>query len=128
MLQAVQKNSGDPAPAESASFDDFWLLYPKRVARRDAEKAWTRLTDGERVASLVALVKWRRVWLARDEMQFVPHAATWLRGARWEDELPSDATPMHASHVATSLPPLPERGEMPAEVRAALAKLRARRG
>ena len=127
MLQMVTKNTADPAQNESAAFDDFWTLYPKRVARLDAVKAWAKLSDAERMDALVALVKWRRVWLARDEMQFVPHAATWLRGARWEDELPSDSTPLHASHVATSLPPLPERGEMPAEVRAALAKLRGRK-
>ena len=122
MLRAVTVEA-----QQQATFDDFWTLYPKRIARLDAVKAWAKLSDAERMDALVALVKWRRVWLARDEMQFVPHAATWLRGARWEDELPSDSMPLHASHVPAGPPPLGERGEMPAEVRAALAKLRGRK-
>ncbi len=121
-LRAIE-NASDPA-----TFDDFWLMYPKRVARRDAEKAWARIGPDERVAALVALVKWRRVWLARGEIQYVPHAATWLNGARWEDELPQDiAAPQHASHVAATMPEQAERGAMPQEVRDLLTKLKARR-
>lgn len=118
-LRAIE-NASDPA-----TFDDFWLMYPKRVARRDAEKAWARIGPDERVAALVALVKWRRVWLARGEIQYVPHAATWLNGARWEDELPQDiAAPQHASHVVAAIPDAPDRGNMPQEVKDLLAKLR----
>lgn len=119
-LRAIE-NSSDPA-----TFDDFWLMYPKRMARRDAEKAWARIGPDERVAALVALVKWRKVWLARGEIQYVPHAATWLNGARWEDELPEQAQmgPQHASHVAATMPEPAERGAMPQEVRDLLAKLK----
>lgn len=122
-LRAIE-NASDPA-----TFDDFWLMYPKRVARRDAEKAWARIGPDERVAALVALVKWRKVWLARGEIQYVPHAATWLNGARWEDELPEQAQmgPQHASHVAATMPEQAERGAMPQEVRDLLTKLKARR-
>ena len=119
-LRAIENTS------DAATFEDFWLMYPKRVARRDAEKAWARVGHEERVAALVALVKWRRVWLARGEIQYVPHAATWLNGARWEDELPEQAQmgPQHASHVAATMPEQAERGAMPQEVRDLLAKLK----
>lgn len=122
-LRAIENTS------DAATFEDFWLMYPKRVARRDAEKAWARVSPEERVAALVALVKWRRVWLARGEIQYVPHAATWLNGARWDDELPEQAQmgPQHASHVAATMPEQAERGAMPQEVRDLLTKLKARR-
>lgn len=122
-LRAIENTS------DAATFDDFWLMYPKRMARRDAEKAWARVSPEERVAALVALVKWRRVWLARGEIQYVPHAATWLNGARWDDELPEQAQmgPQHASHVAATMPEQAERGAMPQEVRDLLTKLKARR-
>lgn len=124
MLQAVPKDSSDKAVSDWATFEAFWTLYPRRVAKRDAEKAWAKLTSGERGDALVALVKWRRVWLARGDMQFVPHPATWLNGARWEDELPDDAIPAHASHVVAKPPESPERGEMPEAVRAVFEKIK----
>lgn len=71
------------------AFGDFWLLWPKRVARKDAERAWARLTDAQKMQAIIALVDWRSCWLARNEMDYVPHAATWLNGERWEDELPA---------------------------------------
>src|SRR6185312_6675573 len=81
------------------SFADFWSLYPRRVARKDAERAWQRLSADERIDATIAISKWRAVWIARGEMQYVPHCSTWLNVQRWEDELPNDAMPNHASHV-----------------------------
>lgn len=113
------------AESNSASFDDFWTLYPKRVAKRDAEKSWARIAAEDRLAAVVALAKWRRVWLARGEMQFVPHASTWLNGARWEDELPVDASPRPAAQKLAEFSTA-TRGEMPQEVRELIAKLKKR--
>lgn len=126
MLSAVAKISRDTEPMESATtFDDFWTLYPKRVAKRDAEKAWNRLSEDERMQAVVAVSKWRRIWMARD-LQYAPHASTWLNGARWEDELPADAVPRPAAHAPAALPADGMRGTMPDEVKALLAKLRRR--
>lgn len=108
---------------DAATFDDFWTLYPKRVAKRDAEKSWARLTEADRLAAVVGVAKWRKVWMARGEMQYVPHASTFLNGARWEDELPAEQVSTYAAHAPAKLNTA-ERGEMPEEVRALLAKLR----
>lgn len=110
-----------------ATFDDFWLLYPRRVARRDAMKAWAQMTAAEQMAAVVAMVDWRRVWATKDK-EFLPYPATWLRGGRWEDELPETDGPSSAAHVAAALPAVGERVAMPDKVRAVLAKLRAGRG
>lgn len=119
MLQLVTE-----APAAEPVFTDFWTLYPKRVARFDAEKAWKKLTAVQRVEALTALCSWRSVWIAEGRGQFVPHAATWLNGQRWEDELPETWTTSHASHTAAKLPLAGERAEMPQHVKDAIARLK----
>jgi hypothetical protein len=130
MLSIVQE-SDQFTKHEQPTFDDFWLLYPKRMARLEAVKAWSRMTSVQHVAAITGLVGWRKVWMDRGELQFVPNAATWLRGERWEDELPmpqgmqaGDLSPLHLSHVAANLPDRGERVSMPEHVRALLAKLR----
>jgi hypothetical protein len=112
-----------------ATFENFWLLYPRKVAKLDARKAWLRLTTAQTVACLTALVMWRKQWMDRGELQFVPHAATWLHGERWEDELPTplkpaDSAPLSSSHLPANLPHQSERSAMPDHVRALLASLR----
>lgn len=107
------------------SFPSFWLLYPRRVAKRDAEKAWLKLGEHDRLAAIVGAARWRRVW-AQMSPEFIPHASTWLNGARWEDELPAEQVSNHAAHQPAKFAEA-ERGEMPAEVKAMLAKLKAGR-
>jgi DNA replication protein DnaC len=119
MLKAVE------APEQWNTFDNFWALYPRRVARKDSEKAWMRLDEKQRADAIEALVAWRKIW-AQKEIQYIPHASTWLNGERFYDELPTNNTPTHASHVPAKPHLESERGEMPESVKAAIAKVRAR--
>ena len=116
----------DVTADDQPTFADFWLLYPKRVARLDAERAWKRLSLAQHVEALTALVVWRAHWVADGRLQYAPHAATWLNGQRWTDELPDSWGASHASHIAATLPAKGERVVMPEHVKAAIAKLRAR--
>lgn len=69
-------------------FDEFWKLYPRKVKKRDSEKAFLRLQKHEQEAALEALPTHVRYWqLKETETEFIPHASTWLNQARWEDEL-----------------------------------------
>ncbi len=72
-------------------FADWYALYPKKVARRDAEKAWAKLTLPQRQMAVDALPahvhRWRMTATGWD---FMPHAATWLNGQRFLDELPNN--------------------------------------
>lgn len=121
MLQVV---SSQPQEEVRPTWELFWSLYPRRVAKKDAEKAWSRMKEAERFDAIVALVDWRRVWVSRGEMEFVPYPATWLNGERWTDELPQDCSPRHASHAPAKPREEVERGEMPQAVRDAIARLR----
>jgi hypothetical protein len=122
MLNLVKQEPLTESP--QADFATFWLLYPRRVAKRDAEKAWSKMTPAERFDAVVALADWIKVWRARGDLEFVPYPATWLNGARWEDELPTDFANRPASHAPSSAKPEVSRGEMPQNVRDAIARLK----
>ena len=67
-----------------SDFGIFWAVYPKRVAKKDAEKAWKRLTSQQKVAAMEALPKHIEKWA---DPEFIPYPASWLNGERWEDVL-----------------------------------------
>lgn len=116
----LRKLESEPAPDP---FADFWLLYPRRVAKKDAIKAWNRIPDTLHVRILTALVAWRAVWRDKDA-EYLPYPASWLNGERWEDELPQEFRRSHLSHVPAQPNAPTERTQMPDHVRALLAKLR----
>jgi hypothetical protein len=67
------------------TFDEFWELYPRKQAKKDAFKAWGQmaLTEEAHTAIREAL-QWQvrsRGWLRG----FIPLPATYLRGERWTD-------------------------------------------
>jgi hypothetical protein len=72
-------------------FEEFWKLYPRKVARAHALKMWRRLTTEEKFAALHALPVHIRYWdAAGRDADRIPHAGSWLNpvdGRRWEDEL-----------------------------------------
>ncbi|WP_258010475.1 hypothetical protein [Pseudomonas protegens] len=80
------------AEAQTVPFESFWKLYPRKANKAAAEKAWKKLkVDADLFAVLAqALAKQATSidWL-KSGGQFIPHAATWLHGKRWEDELPA---------------------------------------
>lgn len=121
----------EPAPEQEpeivADFDVFWLLYPRHVAKANARKAWDKINPALHVSIIEAVAAWRPVWATKDA-EFLPHAASWLNGERWDDELPRGVKVSAASHqqFAPSAPPQP-KGELPAHVLAMIAKLKAQK-
>jgi hypothetical protein len=71
-----------------ATFEEFWELYPRRVAKAHARKMWSRLGQGDKFKALHALPVHVRYWKAAGrEYERIPHPGSWLGGERWEDEL-----------------------------------------
>lgn len=72
-----------------ARFDRFWAVYPRRVAKREAQKAWRQIDPDdaltERICAAVEQARQSDQW-RRAEGRYVPHPATWLRRGGWEDE------------------------------------------
>lgn len=80
-----------PAAADaSADFDRFWTLYPRKVGKQAAAKAFTKALRSTDVATIAAgLRNATAVWTATGtEARFIPHPATWLNEGRWADEQP----------------------------------------
>lgn len=79
-----------PRPSlESAEFKAFWELYPKKVAKVEAVKAWEKMTlFTEPALILQGLERWKQSeqW---QEMRYIPYPATFLNQRRWSDEVPS---------------------------------------
>lgn len=91
---AAKKSDGGP------DFSTFWGLWPRKTAKKDAERAWSKLRPAERRLVLHVLPKHVEYWkAARTEMLFVPYPATWLNGERWKDEVvipaPKPARPVN---------------------------------
>jgi hypothetical protein len=88
------ENSSSPADADEGSlvesFERFWALFPKKVAKREAMKAWGRLAKkGADLDEVIAgLERHAAVWAdTGTERQFIPYPATWLNREQWLDEL-----------------------------------------
>ncbi|MEB0133455.1 Pyocin large subunit-like protein [Pseudomonas sp. CCI2.4] len=87
-----QELCGDDAVDSDALFASFWKLYPRKVSKDAAQKAWGKLnlstdlfnTICEALAKHCLLDDW-----AKGGGQFVPHASTWINGRRWTDEMPT---------------------------------------
>jgi len=69
-------------------FQVFWTQYPRKVAKRAAEKAWNRLSKQEQEEALNALPNHIKYWQLKDtDKEYICHAQTWLNQGRWEDEI-----------------------------------------
>jgi len=81
--------------ASSAEFDAFWSVYPKRIGRGLAEKAWKKaltFAPASEITSVARSYPWN------SDPQFIPHPATWLNQRRWQDDL----TPMQTKLEGTA--------------------------
>lgn len=73
-------------------FEQFWSKYPRKMAKRHAEKAFNKLPSDEQELALEAISQHIEYWrIKQTEKEFIPHPATWLNQARYFDEL--DMTP-----------------------------------
>lgn len=87
-----------PTPPADQDFDVFWARYPNKKGKQAARKAWAKIQPTTAlVMTIQTALEWqeRQPQWVKDGGRFVPHAATWLNGRRWEDEpfhTPTDAT------------------------------------
>ena len=58
-------------------FDTFWNLYPKKIAKADALKAWNKATKKKTADELIALTKAYSESKLPDQ-QYIPYPASWL--------------------------------------------------
>lgn len=71
-------------------FDRFWSVYPRKVSKVSALKAFEKLkVDEELLNTMISAIEKQKKsdqWI-RDNGQYIPHPSTWLNQHRWEDEV-----------------------------------------
>jgi len=79
-------------------FNEFWLVYPKKVGKAAAQKAWLKLKPNtklhEQIKEAIQCQIEGEQW-KRENGRFIPNPTTWLNQRRWEDETstPQPSTP-----------------------------------
>jgi AraC-like DNA-binding protein len=66
------------------SFETFWLLYPKKVAKADAVKAWRQAIKRKPAEEIIELAK-QYAQTKLPAIEYIPNGSTWLNNNRWED-------------------------------------------
>lgn len=89
-----EEEDKEPKPPSSAGadgaepFDQFWEAYPHKVDKIEARKVWAKLKpDAALLATILAAVEAQKAgdqWM-RDNGQYIPGPARWLRAGRWLD-------------------------------------------
>lgn len=74
---------------DDARFDAFWHVYPRKVGKDAARKAFEkRKPDDDLLRIMIGAVKRQSKlpsW-TKDGGQFIPHPSTWLNEGRWMDD------------------------------------------
>lgn len=68
-------------------FDQLWSLYPRKVGKGQARKAFKAASKKADFYDLLPKLMDYVQTLEGKDKQYIPHLATWLNGERWEDEV-----------------------------------------
>jgi hypothetical protein len=86
----VRREEGKNTTLHQNGFDSFWSLYPKKIGKLAALKAWKKINPNpevvETIVQAVGEQKACEQW-SKDNGQFIPYPATWLNQGRWEDKV-----------------------------------------
>jgi len=70
----------------SDGFDEFWSLYPNKVGKEAARKAWAKAKPG--IDNVLHALGWQinsEQW-KKNGGQFIPNPSTYINQGRWQDE------------------------------------------
>ena len=63
-------------------------MYPRKISKRMAQKAFERLTLQEQTQAIEAMPDHIKYWKTNETaLVFIPHLSTWLNQYRFEDEI-----------------------------------------
>jgi hypothetical protein len=81
---------------EKIPFETFWELYPRSENKKQANEKWLKLKKSEQE---IIIEKLPKMFIGK-ELNFIPHASTFLNQKRWEDEIETPAPqPRPSPHV-----------------------------
>ena len=88
----TKKTIKQEKPTDTA-FDEFWKLYPKKIAKADALKAWNKATKLKTADELLKLTKAYAEGKLPDAT-FIPYPASWLNKGLYESVEIAEAKPL----------------------------------
>lgn len=98
-----------PKAADDERFETFWKTYPKKVGKKDAQRAWKKIKPDKDLFDRIikAVTDWKDSdqW-TKDGGQYIPNPATWLNRGSWDDEIPKVRAPVKKNQFSN----FPQRG------------------
>jgi DNA-binding MarR family transcriptional regulator len=82
------RSSTESRTTEEIDFEPFWKAYPRKVNKKTAQIAWRNLSKTDKKRARDGL----KDFPFSKEERFIPHASTWIRQRRWEDEIEEEVT------------------------------------
>jgi hypothetical protein len=117
----------------SNKFDEFWVVYPRKVGKQDAQRAYLRALKNATHEEIVEGAQRYASDPNRVE-QFTAHPATWLNRGSWGDQPLPPRTPQNGLRAVITTPTIvpprftaeeaPQGAPMPDSVRRLLGDLR----
>lgn len=98
---AETKATVQPSAAQSR-FGEFWLVYPNKKGRKDAERHWKREGCDPLADQIIAHVHLMRVQDDGWRRGYVPMGSTYVNGRRWEDR-PTGPPQSHSSEPSKGM-------------------------
>lgn len=83
----TQRNRQPSSPRCASRFEEFWAVYPKKVAKKPTETKWKAKRLDALADRLIADVRKRQAEDGRWLDGYIPNPSTYLAQERWEDEL-----------------------------------------
>lgn len=104
MIRARMQDEIDDLRAEIArltttmddgTFQEFWDVYPRRVGKEAARKAWRKIKDKPATLEKIrTALLWQVKQDSWQDEKFIPHPSTYLSHGRWDDDPPKQKDQM----------------------------------
>lgn len=77
----------------SDAFNAFWSEYPRKTGKRKAYQIWVRGNLDKKIDTILKSVRAYCATPQWQDVRYIPHGATFLNQARWEDEIEHELSP-----------------------------------
>ena len=84
-------NTNTNTISDRERFNRFWVAYPRKQKKSDAEKAFIKINPSDdllqTMLDALTVQKKSTQWI-NENGKYIPYPTSWLNGKRWEDEPP----------------------------------------
>lgn len=100
----------------AARFETFWEAYPRKESKKDALRAFGKITlTPEVFAAILDGIRRFKLTDQWKDIRYIPHAASWLNQERWKDEVLTTAPSTKKPADIESRPHYPTTAEVVAK-------------